>query len=682
VNCPSCAAEISADARYALLSVCPYCDSAIVLDEDVARIAGKMSALAAPRGPLSVGARGSVAGKGFVVLGRVRYGYERGFWDEWYLRLDEGSGAGNTVWISEDGDDFALEMLDRELDFEQSFESIQPGDRIQLRDKSWHVDEIGVADCEGGEGQLPFVVEQGEKVPFVELSGGGRFATIEFEEEGTRIFFGRRIDPRRIEIDAGGGSSSTLSDEGIAAGGGRKRVVKQAGRSKSLRCESCGAPVDPDQVATDADGATLTCGSCGERVDLSLGRIDCPSCSELVTYRSSEAAATTCPHCATQIDLRGEEPSAYGALHLDKRPKTAVQIGDRFEFRGEVYHVAGYVRSFTVDEGVRYRTSEWLLHSPELGYRYLVCYNGHWSFTRELEERPGASFNPRRTKRKARFKFAGQSWRVFEIAHNNEIDWVEGELNWVAQVGDKNAYMDAVAAPLMLSAEWTDSEMEWYLGEYVEAEEIAKALGKPLSKLPKRKGVAPHQPFRESPQSRQMRWVASLFGLVFLLLGLQQCSKSGEQIAEFWVQPAQYQEEFLSQPFRVTESDITCSSNFYAAVNNSWVYFDLALVNDKDEALFDYSTEISYYHGVDGGESWSEGSRFDYQLFRIAEPGEYRLLLKGEYGDGAAVPLQVEIHQGVGVARYYILVALLCLLWPAIWLIRLFSHEANRWSDD
>ena len=38
--------------------------------------------------------------------------------------------------------------------------------------------------------------------------------------------------------------------------------------------------------------------------------------------------------------------------------------------------------------------------------------------------------------------------------------------------------------------------------------------------------------------------------------------------------------------------------------------------------------EIGYYHGVEGGESWSEGSRKWKRVFQIPQGGRYRLQLE------------------------------------------------------
>lgn len=73
MDCPSCGADIPHDRRFAALVVCDYCKSAIVYDQAVAQIAGTMSAIADPIGPLYVGARGRIRdGARFEVMGRVR----------------------------------------------------------------------------------------------------------------------------------------------------------------------------------------------------------------------------------------------------------------------------------------------------------------------------------------------------------------------------------------------------------------------------------------------------------------------------------------------------------------------------------------------------------------------------------------------------------------------------------
>ena len=53
-----------------------------------------------------VHATGSLDGRGYQVVGHVRYDHGRGAWDEWYLQMDDGGVA----WLSEDERKLSLDI--------------------------------------------------------------------------------------------------------------------------------------------------------------------------------------------------------------------------------------------------------------------------------------------------------------------------------------------------------------------------------------------------------------------------------------------------------------------------------------------------------------------------------------------------------------------------------------------
>ena len=104
----------------------------------------------------------------------------------------------------------------------------------------------------------------------------------------------------------------------------------------------------------------------------------------------------------------------------------------------------------------------------------------------------------------------------------------------------------------------------------------------------------------------------------------------------------------------------------------------------------DFSAQMSYYHGVEGGESWSEGSKRDTKVFKLKTPGDYRLLMVGQAGvdnkgsdvlrSGAKV--HITISEGVELTRYYAGFGILCLLAGAVEPIRRYSFEYKRWGGE
>lgn len=685
--CPSCGGQIDADTRFARLVVCGYCDSAVVLDEKAARVAGKMAVLAQTPSPLFIGGSGTLLGRRFNILGRVRYGYDRGYWDEWFLAFEDGG----TAWISEDENNFALETCEDAEQPPVDYASILPGATLTLGETDFHLDEKGVAECEGGEGQLPFAIVSGEKVPFLDLSAGDAFATVEYdlEDNTARVFRGRRLDITEVTMDqtaeeagVGGGA---LGAERAATEGKRERIVRREDRAKDIKCDGCGAPLE----IPDTGAESMTCKYCGVEIDLTLRRITCSNCSAQVpVHGGGQARSVVCPQCDGMLDISKREPSLLEMLVGSDRPKVPFKIGQACRFRGEAYRVAGHIRFVERDAWGTYRSDEFLLFGKTAGYKYLLLENGHFSWSEELDDRP-ATFDPRVAARKQRFSFLGRGWRVFESA-TQEVEWVDGELPWVAQIGDKNQYMDAISPPQILSAEWTESEMEWYRAEYLSRAEVAAGFGVAEGELPPPVGVAPHQPCYATRFRPQAAVVMGVGALVLAVLSLFSYLRDGAEAGRVTITPDEYHEPFIVGPITVTGRRSLCEARFNSDVNNSWIYLDVVVVNAADEAVVEFSAEMSHYHGVEGGEGWSEGSRKDSVPFKLAEPGEYRLLVQGQAGTGAqtgdarqhGTAVRITVHEGVVLSRYFLAGMVFCLVWLILEVVRRAQFEKARWGDE
>lgn len=680
MHCPSCAAEIDVDLRHANFHVCPYCQTASVVDKEALRLSGTMAVLSAPRGPLFVGAAGTVRGRQFRVLGRVRYGYEEGFWDEWYLRLDEQDEA----WISEDEKRLALETRIEGAIPWPGDEAQQPGASLKIGDKTWQVRERGRAICEGGEGQLPFQIIAEEKIPFLDLRSGEQHATLEREADGeVRMFVGEALGPGELEVDNPHDAPDTMQAERSGGGGRRERVVKQAGRSLSIRCDSCGGGVElPDDNQTSCE-----CPHCGNRIELAAEHGDCESCGESLPIYGGEAAGMlTCPGCGTPHGFEGEGLVALAEAQKVQRPRVPFKLGDKASFDGLDYRLIGHLRLEERDGGV-YITDEFLLFNSKRGYRWLTMEAGHFNLQMPLQRQPKT--NPKSVKRKGTVAAGPESYKMFERGRM-QTTFVDGELPWVAAVGDKLGYMDAIRPPFMLCAEWSENELEWSKCRYLQPREVAAAFKKPLSAMPRRRGIAANQPYQQRAWIRDSGRIAPFFALAMLVLMIWAGMKSGDLAGGTMVTGAQYQDEFLTEAFEIKQAGSLCRIDFHAPVDNSWVYLDGAVVDEQDRVTHDFSAEMSYYHGYSGGESWSEGSRHDSAVMLFEEPGSYRLLLKGQAGVGnsGTIPssrgqtVSIKIYEGAVLMRFFALLMTLAVIWCLIVWIPPLAFEAKRWSDD
>lgn len=679
MHCPSCGAELQPDTRLAHLVVCEFCDSAIVLDEKAARVSGKMAVLAQTPGPLYVGGTGRLMERDFAVLGRVRYGYSKGYWDEWYLAFEDGSAA----WISEDENEFTLETAAQEESSPIDYAAAEPGGEVKLSGMSYRIREKEIAECEGGEGQLPFAILSGEKVPFLDLEAGEQTASIEFDiEQGTcRLFRGRPLDVAEIAMDLtaeeAGLDSDKLEAERAAGKGKRERIVRGAEgdeRSLDIKCFSCGAPL---QIPSP-DAESMECEYCGSELDLTLRRVSCESCGATIPLRGgSSARSVTCSFCQAQMDVSAEKPSVLGSLKNTKRPKVPFKLGQKATFDGVNYELVGHIR---YRDGI-YSWDEFMLYNLEAGYRWLIMEEGHFGFGREIRDNPGRSWFI------SGGEFLDRTWKPYERG-KGRIAYVDGELPWIAAIGDEIEYADVVSPPFKLGHERSSSEEECFYIEYLAPTDVAKAFNMQEKNLPTQIGVAGHQPYPAGPLRRQSKWVFVAAAVVCAGLAVQ-AFFSGTRIGTVKISPEQYQSEYITEPFQITAANSVCKTTFFAPVDNSWVYLDMAVLNEKGDVLLDFSEQISYYHGYSGGEHWREGSKDESVTFKLKEPGQYRFLVLGQAGQGnhgtdtlgAGKTVTAKIYQGVTIARYYIIAAGVCIGLAAIEFGRRAAFEARRMED-
>lgn len=192
LTCPACGAGMAPHFRHAKLISCEYCESLVFLEDGAASSAGSKSTMTEWPTLLELGGRFEHKGWRFVPVGHLRFEYQHGFWDEWWvlgLHKDEGR------WISVDEGDYAVEEP-VDIDSLPAFESLSVGASCRVRGESLRVTETGHARCTGVRGELPEVIELGDEFDFAHLSGAdGRLITVEWQRNGVSATAGRWIDP-------------------------------------------------------------------------------------------------------------------------------------------------------------------------------------------------------------------------------------------------------------------------------------------------------------------------------------------------------------------------------------------------------------------------------------------------------------------------------------------------------
>lgn len=192
INCPQCGYPLPIYFKWTKLVQCPACKSSIFLEDESIKLIGKSSTLSPEPSLLAIGEPIIIENKSFLPLGKIRYSYGRGFWEEWFLKGE----SNREFWLSIDEGDFALERpLNIPLPF-KDFRELRVGGEYG----KYVVTEKNRAECVGFEGELPREVKIGEVYEYAHLSkGGASLVTVEYQDGNLRIFVGEWIDPFKIK---------------------------------------------------------------------------------------------------------------------------------------------------------------------------------------------------------------------------------------------------------------------------------------------------------------------------------------------------------------------------------------------------------------------------------------------------------------------------------------------------
>ncbi len=607
-------------------------------DVDVEAI-GTMADLPPDHTPLQVGARGSLHGRAFKLLGRLRITWGDGSWNEWYAHF----GGEAYGWVAEAQGFFAIsEAAAVPAGLAAMAKKFKEGQHLNLNGSEFRVVDVKKATVIAGEGELPFVARPGDWWHSAELLGeDGVFAGVDWTEGGAQFFIGSYAQPADIQWT------------------GLRPVPGWAGE-----------PVPVEKNRTDS--------------------LPCPACGGVIVLRAAGQTMTLrCGHCGTLVDT--SQPQAKVAQKIakaDAQPKSLLPLGRRGTWRGVEWEVIGHLRRkdpYSV-------WSEYLLYNPWGGFTWLTEWEGHWNWVDRVLN-PPADAGPG-------VDWDGRHYRLF-AREKTRVTAVQGEFYWRIRLGEECEMADYVAPPRILSREAYPGlvEVTWSAGEYVPAKTVAEVFKVPG--LPAGTGPflnAPNPYGQQWPTLR--KWaiaaVAVLVGVQLLFSAMMGSRRRAldEQFAfnrfAAATAPAPAPADpaapagpapLVSRSFDFDGSQAPVWLTAKAPVNNNWLGFDAELVNETTGERFGTEVTVEQYSGYDDG-YWHEGSDTSREPIPAVPPGRYHVELSPEADPSIAqMPFDLSIERG-GVFWSNLVLALIAVgLWPLWAGFRYFTYEGKRWQQ-
>lgn len=416
---------------------------------------------------------------------------------------------------------------------------------------------------------------------------------------------------------------------------------------------------------------------------VSVRSINCPSCGAVVEVRTfGHAVNVVCQSCGSILDARDAGVSILQQFKEALRFEPLIPLGTRGKLYGIDYEVVGFqVREIIVD-GTSYRWGEYLLFNPYQRFRYLTEFDGHWNAVSTLRSLPGGDQSPESQQPRS---YETRPFKHFQTATARTI-FVLGEFPWQVRVGETVTVVDFIAPPRMLSGEITgDKEVTWSLGEYVAGADVWTSFALPGAP-PRAQGLFANQPSPFAGLVGRMWRVAGLLMGLAALVWLAHLATAREKQSfrqNFSFDPRSTQDaSFVTPAFELDGRPSAILVETDTSLDNQWMFVGYSLVNEETGQTFDFGRDVSYYHGIEDGESWTEGAKKDSVTLPEIPAGRYFLRIEPE-GEQTSGPVRyrVSVVRDVATSVWFLVALGLLAVPPLVLTWRAMAFERRRWQE-
>jgi hypothetical protein len=378
-----------------------------------------MSAVLEDYSRIQLGTSGTFGGRGFTVVGRIQLRYDAGMWNEWFLLFDDGGNG----WL---GDSSGMYVLTTPRDAGTAwpaFDQIRPGREVELAGgrepaSRYVAAERRVAQCIGGQGELPFVVGAGWQARVADFRQGAQFATLDYSDGDTPVLYG--------------GSAVTL---------------------EQMQC----------QLLRDDDAIHASAG----RYRGKVASLACPSCGTAVVYLPGLASNIVCQSCHAQLDAASPAVQVLAKGERTEHQRFTLTLGSKAKIGNKEYRLIGAMVRRDSDGNA---WCEYLLHSGADLF-WLVETEDGWSRAHVLHDWPVPGHA-----QSAQVRLDGTAFTRL-VEYSAKVEYAIGAFNWRVTVGDAALVNEYASGQLRLAAELTGDELTWSRSSPVAVDQVRAWFG-------------------------------------------------------------------------------------------------------------------------------------------------------------------------------------------------------------
>ncbi|NOS93478.1 MAG: hypothetical protein HOP30_16275, partial [Cyclobacteriaceae bacterium] len=140
------------------------------------------------------------------------------------------------------------------------------------------------------------------------------------------------------------------------------------------------------------------------------------------------------------------------------------------------------------------------------------------------------------------------------------------------------------------------------------------------------------------------------------------------------------QKMFSTESFLLEGGTKSMVIDIQAPIDNDWFYADFSLIEEATGTEHEFSKEIEYYHGVEGGESWSEGGTHGEAFLSKIPEGRYHINIYPQFSFNAEY-FAIDVYHNEPIYSNFFITLLILALYPIYYFVRKHYKEVKRWSD-
>ena len=190
LSCPSCGGPLTIESAFTTFLVCNYCGASLFVNDTSVDISGQSAKIAEYPSRFSIGANGKVNGRGFRVLGHVRYKNEDGYWDEWFLQFNDQQ----IGWLVEDEGDLTLTYKSKLTFPVPPYEDMRIGSFVPFGKDNLFLSEKGETQVDGVEGEVSLNIPPGKPIRYVDGNAASKAIRLILDDNAIMLYTGEPLE--------------------------------------------------------------------------------------------------------------------------------------------------------------------------------------------------------------------------------------------------------------------------------------------------------------------------------------------------------------------------------------------------------------------------------------------------------------------------------------------------------